>query len=321
MKTRRIIVLLLDKIHLLDLAGPIQVFYEARNLCKVPLQITFAALNPKIETAQGLMLEDIVPLHSIQPQSNDLICIPGIDFKSFQAGNLHHDIHEASDWVHQAYESGASIATICSASLVLAEMGLLNGRNCTCHWKCLDYFREHYPKVKLQGAKIYTEDRRIYTSAGMTTGIDLALFLLEKWFGAFVVASVAQEMVVNYRREGEIKQEGIFSNLKRHFHADVYRIQELLLNHPEQNFTLEQLADTVNRSPRHLTRLFKKHTGKTIQAYKTEIRLEQSRLLLQNDQLSIEEIAHRCGFENARQFRRIWKATFNTAPTTFRQTH
>jgi len=319
MKARRIIVLLLGKVHLLDLAGPIQVFYEARSLCKVPIDIIFTAAHSNILTAQGLMLCEMQPLENIQPTEHDLICIPGIDFQSFQAGKLHADIHLAAPWVRQAYEQGASIASICSASLVLAEMGLLNYRKCTCHWKCLDYFRSQYSKAKLQGAKIYTEDRRIYTSAGMTAGIDLALFLLEKWFGAFVVARVAQEMVVSYRREGEIKQEGIFSNLKQQFHPDIYRIQELLLNHPEQNFTLEQLADTVNMSPRNLTRVFKKHTGKTIQEYKTEIRLEQSKLLLQNNQLTIEEIAQRCGFENARQFRRVWKAFFGSSPNKYRQ--
>lgn len=321
MKTRRIIVLLFGKVHLMDLSGPIQVFYEAYNLCKVPLQLIFTAPSPNIISEQGLTFCNLMPLDSIQPGESDLICIPGIDFKSFQAGILHADIHAASAWVRYAYEQGTAIATICSASLVLAEMGLLNNRKCTCHWKCLDYFNTHYPKAKLQGAKIYTEDRRIYTSAGMTAGIDLALFLLEKWFGTFVAVRVAQEMVVSYRREGDVRQERIFSNPKEHFHPKIYRIQELLLNYPEQNFTLEQLAEIVNMSPRNLTRLFKKHTTKTIQEYKTSIRLEQSKILLKNDQLSIEEIAHRCGFENARQFRRIWKATFNTSPQHYRQTN
>ncbi|MDX1940980.1 MAG: helix-turn-helix domain-containing protein [Saprospiraceae bacterium] len=318
MLQRRIIVLLFEKVHLMDIAGPIQVFYEARNLCKVSLQITFAAANSKVISEQGLVFCELKPLENIEIQASDLICIPGIDFKVFQTKQLHKCFQDAATWVRQAYVQGASISTICSGSLILAEMGLLDYRKCTCHWKCLDYFQTHYPTARLQGAKIYTEDRRIYTSAGMAAGIDMALYLLEKWYGAFVVARVAQEMVVSYRREGERVQEGVFSNIHQHFHPDINKIQELLLNHPEENYTLDMLAAKVNKSPRHLTRLFKEHTGKTIQAYKTEVRLEYGKSLLQNNQLSIEEIAQRCGFENARQFRRIWKATYGVSPKTFR---
>lgn len=319
MLSRNIIVLLFDKVHLMDLSGPIQVFYEARNLCKVPLRIKFVTADSKVTTEQGLGLCELSPLKNIHPEPNDLICIPGVDFQSFQSRKLHPSIHKAAEWVRNAHAQGTSIATICSASLVLAEMGLLDHRKCTCHWKCLDYFRQHYPKAQLQGARIYTEDRRIFTSAGMTAGIDLALFLLEKWFGPFVAARVAQELVVSYRREGASAQESFLSHSQRHFHPDIYKIQEILLNHPEQNFTVESLAAKVNMSPRHLTRLFKAHTGKTILEYKTEIRLEYGKSLLKNDQLSIEEIAQRCGFENARQFRRVWKNTFGVSPRAFRQ--
>jgi len=294
------------------------VFYEARNLCKVSLQITFAAANSRVISEQGLAFYELKSLENIEIQANDLICIPGVDFKAFQTRQLHKSMHSAATWVRKAYDQGVSIATICSGSLILAEMGLLDYRKYTCHWKCLDYFQAHYPKARLQGAKIYTEDRRIYTSAGMTAGIDLALHLLEKWFGAFVAVRVAQELVVSYRREGERVQEGVFSNIHQHFHPDINKIQELLLNHPEENYTLDMLAAKVNMSARHLTRLFKEHTGKTIQAYKNEIRLEYGKSLLQNSQLSIEEIAQRCGFENARQFRRIWKATYAVSPNAFR---
>lgn len=319
MLSRNIIVLLFDKVHLMDLSGPIQVFYEARNLCKVPLRITYASVGSKVTSEQGLGFCELLSLENLQPETSDLICIPGVDFQNFQAGKLHPRIHKAAEWMRNAYAQGTSIATICSASLVLAEMGLLDHRKCTCHWKCLDYFRQHYPKAQLQGARIYTEDRRIFTSAGMTAGIDLALFLLEKWFGPFVAARVAQELVVSYRREGASAQESFLSHSQRHFHPDIYKIQEILLNHPEQNFTVESLAAKVNMSPRHLTRLFKEHTGKTILEYKNEIRLELGKVLLQNDQLTVEEVAHHCGFENARQFRRVWKSTFGVSPRAFRQ--
>ncbi|MCB9266716.1 MAG: helix-turn-helix domain-containing protein [Lewinellaceae bacterium] len=315
-----IIFLLFPKAHLMDLAGPLQVFYEARNLCQAPLEVHFTSFESHVHSEQGLMLGGFKPLSSLNPGKNSLICISGVDFRSFREGELDAAIQRATPWVRQAFERGASLCSICSGALILGRMGLLGHRRYTCHWKCMDYLEQRYPKAFLQKEKIYTEDRRLYTSAGMSTGVDLALYLLEKWFGAFVAARVAQELVVSFRREATNSQRSIYSNFQRPFHPAVYKVQETLYNDPEANPSIRQLAEAVHLSPRHLTRLFRKYTGKTVQEFKQEIRLELARQLLKNGRLGIDEVARRCGYSSARQFRRAWKEEYGVAPSQGRPT-
>ena len=315
MARHNIIFLLFPKTHLMDLSGPLQVFYEARNLCQCPIRIQFTSFEEGIQSEQGLGLCCLTAPERLYPGEDTFICIPGIDFKSFEKGALDVAIRRAAPWLKQAYEGGASLCSICSGALILAEMGLLDYRRCTCHWKCLDYLRRRYPRANIQQERLYTEDKRIYTSAGMSAGVDLALYLVEQWFGAFVAARVAQELVVSFRREATSPQRDIYSNLQKPFHPAIHKVQEALLNGPEANHSTEALAQKVNLSPRHLTRLFRKYTGRTIQEFKQEIRLELASQLLRNGQLGIDEIARRCGYRSARQFRRIWKEAYGMAPS------
>jgi len=312
---RTIAFLLPPKVHLLDLSGPLQAFYEARNLCDCPISITFTSFNEQLVSEQQLGVGPLTAPSHLEIDADTLICIPGVDFNSFQKGELQADIDRLTPWLQEAYQADVQIASICTGALILAEAGLLNHRRCTCHWKCLDYIKTNYPKAKLQSESIYTEDRRIYTSAGMTTGIDLALYLLEKWYGAFVAARVAQEMVVPFRREGGSSQEHLYNQMQGGFHPAVFKAQEILLNQPEANPSLEHLAAQVHLSPRHLTRLFKKYTGKTIHQFRLEVRMELARQLLKQGQYTIEEVARRCGYSTARQFRRVWRGRYGVAPT------
>lgn len=319
MTQRDVIFLFFPKTHLMDLAGPLQVFYEARKLCRRPIQIQFTCFEEEICSEQGLMLGRFTSPEQLSPGKNSLICVPGVDFESFRKGEMDAAIRRAAPWLRKAYEAGASLCSICSGALILADMGLLDHRKCTCHWKCIDYLQQHYPRALVQKDRLYTEDKRIYTSAGMSTGVDLALYMLERWFGAFVAARAAQEMVVSFRREARRPQRDIYSNLQQPFHPAILKVQEALLNDPEANPGIEALAREAHLSPRHLTRLFRKYTGKTILGFKQEIRLELARQLLQNGQLGIEEVARRCGYRSARQFRRAWKEAYGVAPSRGRQ--
>lgn len=312
---RSIVFLFLPKVHLLDLGGPVQVFYESSNICNCPVDISFTSFEQELQSEQQLGIGPFKDPMQIKLDRNSLICVPGVDFNAFRSGELEEAIHKTIPWLQQAYKKGANLASICSGALVLAEAGLLNHRKSTCHWKCLDYFKSRYPLAKVQTESIYTEDRGIYTSAGMTTGIDLALFLLEKWYGAFVAARVAQEIVVPFRRTGGASQEHLYNQMQGGFHPAIFKAQEILLNQPEANPSLEQLAEQVHLSSRHLSRLFRKYTGKTIHQFRQEVRLELGKQLLSQGQYTVEEIASRCGYSTARQFRRLWKERYGVPPS------
>ena len=315
---RKVVFLILPGSHLMDLSGPVQVFYEASQLGGQSYQLIYASLSPSVQTAQALNFAKLLVIEDLDLNTGDLLCIPGIDYQYFLAGKLDQAISEAKPWVHRQYAKGAFVASICSGALILAQMHLLRHRSCTTHWKCLDYLQQHFAHTKVARNRLYCFDQRICTSAGMTAGIDMSLALVERWDSPLVAARVAKEMVINIRRPELVDQENIYLDYRNHFNPDVYRAQEMLSNNLQTNFTVADLAREIHMSPRHLSRLFKDHTGNTIQAYRDKVRIKLGEKLLLHTEKSIKEIASDCGFRNTRQFTRLWNQHKDVAPTAFR---
>ncbi|TND10323.1 MAG: ftrA [Bacteroidetes bacterium] len=315
----QIVFLLFPKTHLLDLAGPAQVFYEANNLGNMQFRLHFVSVAGSVRSEQGLLFARLSRMEDLKLQKGDMICVPGIDFASFSKGEMDTSVQKAKNWLRQQYKQGIYLASICSGSLLLAEMGLLDGVKCTTHWKCIPYAKAEYPRARFVDKRLYIFDKGIFTSAGMTSGIDMALALVEKWINPLLAARVAQEMVINIRRSETSDQKNIFLDFKNHFNADVYKAQEILAGHPEPSYTIKDLAKELNLSARQLARLFKSHTKQTIQAYREKLRLDHGLQLLRHTELSVKEIALRCGYESARQFTRLWKKRTGETPVETRK--
>jgi len=311
--------LLFPKVHLQDLAGAAQVFYEAAALGTGNFRLHYVSPLPEVQSAQGLPFAPLHHFEHLNLKKGDVLCIPGFDYVSCLAGELDAPIRAVKDWVWAQREQGVYIASVCTGAMALAKMGLLDHVNYTCHWKCLPYMKEQFPKAKQLDNRLYVFDKGIFTSAGMTSGIDMALALVERWRTPLLAAKVAQEMVINVRRAETKKQENIFLDFENHFNAEVYKAQEILANRLEVSFSIEELAKMMNLSTRHLSRLFKHHTGETIQAYRDKMRLEHGEQLMQNTEMSIKEIALACGFENGRQFSRLWQKWKGTSPGRFKR--
>lgn len=320
MKQTRIVFVLLPKVQMLDLAGAAQVFYEATELGNGNFKLHFASVSPEVTSAQGLALSPVCRLQDLSLGSGDFVCVPGVDFNSFLAGEMDSAIAEMKPWMWAQQEKGVFIGSICSGALALGKLGMLDGVECTCHWKCLAYMRDHFPKAWVRDNRLYVFDKNIFTSAGMTAGIDMSLALVEKWRNPLLAAKVAQEMVINVRRADTKEQKNTFLDFKNHFNPEVYRAQEVLANRLDARFTIGHLAQEMNMSARHLTRLFKSHTGQTVQAYRDGLRLAHGEQLLLHTERSIKEIALECGFENRRQFMRLWKQKKGIPPGGFRKT-
>ncbi|MBA4057314.1 MAG: AraC family transcriptional regulator, partial [Marivirga sp.] len=236
----------------------------------------------------------------------DFIFIPGIDFKSFTEGKFHGHIRAITPWLKKQLEQGAQVASVCSGALVLAASGLLNGKKCTSHWKCIDYMKDHFPLVNVQTDRLFVNDDNIYTSAGMTSGIDMALSMLEKLHGPLLPARVAREMVVYMRRNNTDMQQTIYLDYRTHFNPSIHVVQDYIISNPATNPGLEELARVSNTSVRNLTRAFKKATGHTIIEFKNAVKVELARTLIHNNTYTMEKIASLCGFQSVRHFRRIW---------------
>jgi transcriptional regulator GlxA family with amidase domain len=214
---------------------------------------------------------------------------------------------------------GAQVCSVCTGSFVLAEAGLLDGRRCTTHWKRLQEFQKKFPRAKVMSDRLFVQDGRIITSAGIASGIDMALDLIEQHHGPRMAAAVAREMVVYLRRDGHQRQESIYLDHRTHLHPGIHAVQDWFIANPSRPARLTELSAIAHMSPRNLTRVFRQATGISIHEYRTRLRLEQVRSLLNNPELTLEAIAERCGFAGARQLRRVWKAAFGSAPAAARR--
>ncbi len=157
-----------------------------------------------------------------------------------------------------------------------------------------------------------------YTSAGVTSGIDLSLAIVEENWGPQVTSKVARELVVYIRRNSDHDQKSIYLDYRDHFNPNVHSVQDWLISNPGKKYTIDALADRFGLSERNLTRLFKNSTGITINQYATLIVLEHAKNLSQNPNNTIESAALQCGFHDGKQLRRLWKKHFGTTPSQFR---
>ncbi|WP_034341674.1 GlxA family transcriptional regulator [Deinococcus misasensis] len=312
--TRKVLFLVLDQVNLLDLSGPAQVFGTARHF-GAPYELSFHAFGQKVMSAQGLPLGPFLP--PPLPDKNDLVVLPGPELKAPAQGHLMFS-EDVLNWLKAAHRTGATLASVCTGAAVLGEAGLLDGRSCTTHWSLVQHMQHRYPQARVQDGVLFTRDGNIITSAGVASGMDMALALLEQEQGPLFTAQVARYLVLYFRRDGNHSQQSIYLDYRTHLHTGVHRAQDALAQRPGQKVTLEHLASVAGLSVRGLSKAFKQHTGLTPLEYQQKLRLELARQLMHNPALSIEAIAERCGFDDGRHFRRIWKTHFGTSPSSSR---
>jgi transcriptional regulator GlxA family with amidase domain len=307
--TRRIFFALFPGCELLDLAGPAQAFFEA-NDHGAQYELQYCALTASVRTAQGLEAASLIPLPEVTPA--DWVIVPGYTIQTMQPPRA------LIEWLQYAATAGARICSVCTGAFLLGQAGLLDGRACTTHWKRIHELRTRFPRARVLDDRLYVEDGTLITSAGIASGIDMTIHLLEQDAGAALAAQVAREMVVYMRRDGSQSQTSIYLEYQDHLNAGVHQIQQHLINEPTSNATLEELASLAHISPRHLSRTFRRATGVSIGEYRLRLRLESARTLMSQSTLKMEDIAAKCGFADARQLRRLWSKHFGSSPSMFR---
>jgi transcriptional regulator GlxA family with amidase domain len=301
----RIVFALFPGCEILDVAGPLQAFHEAAGF-GVPYTIVHAAATPTVRTAQGLALSDLAPLPDVGP--GDRVIVPGYTLADGAPPA------RLVAWVARAAAAGAEVCSVCTGTFVLGEAGLLDGRRCTTHWKRVRELQRRFPRATVVGDRLFVEDGPIASSAGIASGIDLALALLERDGGPVLASQVAREMVVYLRRDGAHAQESVYLDYQTHLSPGVHVVQQHLVAHPDSPATLGELARLAGMSERHLTRTFRRATGISIHAYRERLRLERARDLMRNPTLTLDAIAAACGYTDARQLRRVWTARHGRPP-------
>ncbi|MEV0974207.1 GlxA family transcriptional regulator [Microtetraspora glauca] len=312
-RTGRVVVLVLPEVNLLDLGGPVQVFDAAAHLGGC-YRLEYVAETGGVRSAQGLELAGLQALAATQAGPGDLVLVPGPRL----TGSDRLVSSAAVRWLRDAYDAGARVASVCSGAAALGEAGLLDGRACTTHWSLTGAMRERYPAARVREAALYVHDGRISTSAGISSGIDLALSLVERDHGPELAAAVARELVLYLRRDGDAAQISPFLRYRDHVQPAVHRVQDHLAQNLDAPHSLDELAAVAHLSPRGLTRAFTTATGITPLAYQRRLRLERARALLTDTDLTVETVAARCGFRDARQLRRLVTASFGIPPSRLR---
>jgi transcriptional regulator GlxA family with amidase domain len=299
----KIIFLILPDIHLLDLAGPDQAFLEAIG-CGADLTVEYCSIQKSVSTSSNLNISRLKKFSKVKINKGDYVFIPGSQVKFLTARSIPFE-KEVSKWLNEGYKNGANICSVCTGAFFLARTGLLNGRKCTTHWKRTSELKEKFPLISLVEDVLFTEDNRIYSSAGVTAGIDMALFIIGKIKDDSFSFQVARELVVYIRRQGNESQQSVFMKYRNHIHSGVHTVQDYLQENVAKKTSLNDLADIAFMSSRNLTRVFKKETGISVHAYINLIRKERIRELSKNPDNTRDLVALQCGLKSGRHVTRL----------------
>ncbi|GGK78878.1 GlxA family transcriptional regulator [Rufibacter glacialis] len=304
----KILFLVPPQVHLLDITGPAHIFYEAK-VFHPELELCFFSIDPsvEVESSAGLFFSRLTPFESYSLGKGDYIFIPGIEYSVLSDPAFLQASQGFFEWLRVQQAAGATICSVCTGAFLVAEAGLLNQRNCTTHWAYFSRFAAKFPEAELKRNRLFVEDRGIFTSAGVSSGIDLSLFILERLYGQRLAYEIAKITVVYTRRGSDDPQLSVFLRHGNHLEDRVHAAQQYIFEHLGEKLPTATIADQVNMSPRNLTRLFKKATGLTIGEYLNKVRAEKASHLLREGH-KLEYVASQCGFEGVSQLRKLLKA-------------
>ncbi|HEY0470365.1 MAG TPA: DJ-1/PfpI family protein [Kribbella sp.] len=295
----KVVFFLVPKLHLLDLAGPAQAFSTANDL-GYGYDLYYVAEAAEITTAQGVPIMARLDWPDLGPA--DLIVVPG--WRSPKLSPQTPIGAATKQRLRSHHAAGGQVASVCSGADALGAAGLLDGRRYTTHHDLTDQLAARYPRASIVRDVLYVVDDRVITSAGIASGIDLALHLIAVERGAEAAARVAREMVVYARRNGDEPQDSAMLRHRDHLSDLAHRVQDVIDGRYAEQLRLSDLADGTGVSERTVTRVFSRATGLTPLRYQQLLRLERAEHLIGHG-ATVEAAARAVGFEDARMLRRL----------------
>lgn len=301
---------------LVDITGPFEVFATASSLAGEygrPMPYTVELLSPdggRIKTDSGLWLSADCSFDNFD--GADTILIAGGVGKFGAISD-----NQTSAFLRAWSQHVRRIGSVCTGAFLLANAGLLNGRRAATHWRWCDKFEQMFPNTRVDRDAIFVEDGNVYTTAGVTAGIDLALALVEADFGRDLAMAVAREMVVFAKRPGGQSQFSVQLASQLSDRRPIQAIQTWISGNCEAELSVESLAARAGMSARNFSRVFKSEVGMTPRKYVESVRLERVRLLLEEGNLSLERIAFASGFSSTEVLRRNFQKRFGVAPADY----
>jgi transcriptional regulator GlxA family with amidase domain len=285
-------------VHLLDISGPAHIFFEAASY-GAPVNLIFSSISSEQTesiSSSTLSFQQLTPYDQLELKPADLVFVPGLDINLLTDENFLRESKPFQYWLKAQHQNGIVICSVCTGAFLLAAAGLLDNRNCTTHWKYVELFKRLYPRTRFQANRLFVQEDHIYTSAGVSSGIDLALYIVEQIWGPNFAARIAKEVVIYFRRSPDDPQLSIYTQYRNHLDDRIHTVQDILSQSLDRNFSIDELAGKVNMSVRNLTRLFKKTTQTTIREYADKLRAERARQLI-GEGHTLQATALHCGLK------------------------
>jgi transcriptional regulator GlxA family with amidase domain len=312
---REVLFVLLPRVVLLDVAGPADAFRNANTQRPGSYRLRFIAPQAQLQAAVGLTLSGLEPLPAtLAPGS--LLVLAGTSVEHIDAEEP--AVRQVITWLRSSQLESTLLMCVCAGSVLAAHAGVLAGRACTTHHEFLDELRQVEPQANVLDNRIFVEDGPVFTSAGVTAGLDLALHVIGRQLGPRIAADVARTLVVYLRRSGTDPALSPWVMHRNHLHPAVHRVQDAVARDPAARWGARELSSVACTSSRNLARLFSEHAQCSPLDYVQLIRFALARQLVTQSRLDLERVAARSGFRSAQHLRRVWSRWEARPPSFFR---
>ncbi|MGH0031953.1 MAG: GlxA family transcriptional regulator [Myxococcota bacterium] len=318
---RRIVMLAFPDVQILDVTGPLEVFamagQHAAAGASAPAEPTYrlevaAARSGPLRCSSGLEIVAGRSWRSLRGPIDTLLVAGGEGVRQAVGDDA------LVDWIARAAPRCRRVAGVCSGAFLLAQAGLLDGRRATTHWGSVERLARAFPLVRVEGDRIYVKDGPVYTSAGVTAGMDLALALVEEDLGREVALAVARRLVLFLKRPGGQSQFSSQLEVQLSDRSPLRELQAWIAANPTADLSVEALASRVAMSPRHFARVFTRELGVTPARYVERVRVEVARRRLEESTLGVDAVAEQSGFGSAETLRRAFLRSLSVSPGDYR---
>lgn len=322
MTTKHIVILVPPESTLLTAAGPLEVFAKAiEEFDQTGIKAGFRYKTHVVSMEQDKLIKTSCGLPVLSEgcyieidYTIDTLIITGLArYLDLSRKN------RLLEWLKEQSKSIRRVCSVCSGAFILAEAGLLDGKKATAHWSKNEELARMFPLVDVQIARIFIKDGNIYTAAGITSGMDLALALVEEDLGQLFALNIARWLVLYLKRPGNQAQFSAYLDIKKITHPTIRKVCEWILEHLQEDIIVERLAEQAAMSPRNFARVFVRELRVTPARYINRLRLDNACQHLVETQMSLDEIAYHCGLKNGENLRRQFIANLEITPTQYRK--
>jgi transcriptional regulator GlxA family with amidase domain len=319
--TRRVVFVAAPETEILDLVGPLQVFARASDMhCRqhpgaLPLysvEVVSISARRSLMANCGLRFAAHKTFGEVRGNIDTLLVAGGDAIERNEVNSA------AVRWLRKIAARSRRVGSVCTGAMLLARAGLLDGRRATTHWNWCETLIRRAPRARIDPDPIFVRDENVYTSAGVTAGMDLALALVEEDHGSRLALQVARNLVLYLRRPGGQSQFSAALSLQATDQKPLRELETWVLDNLNKPLTVPVLAQRISMSPRNFARVFTKEMKTTPAKFVERLRVEAARRRLEESHSSMETIAAECGFGNVNSMRNVFQRALRIAPGRYR---